>query len=242
MARLSFDCEELLHWWEPKSDISFIFDFNWRSLQQLREAITMFLTARLVSVARRATIAVTESGCPRLKSMLASNPRTPADMLDFLSNVSPVDILLRVAENPSSGKDTLSRLAFHEDPEVRAAVSENPNTPESCFKRLASDESVDVRYRLAENPHSPAAALYNLLKDENPYVAQRARQTLSRILGASVLETARTLEEQEKAQPRFNTDESVQCRSRQAIEVLSEFCGSDFVTLDFRLPESPPQI
>ncbi len=182
MQRLELDCEELLNWWEPKSDISFIFKFNWRSLQQLREAVTLFLSARLHSVSQRALRSVSETGCNRLKGMIASNPETPADMLEYLTHVSPVGVIVRVAENPNTASYTLSRLAQHEDSEVRCAVAENTNCPSNCVEDLAGDECSDVRYLLAENPHAPLSVLYRALKDENPYVSHRARKTLARIL------------------------------------------------------------
>ena len=182
MQRLELDCEELLNWWEPKSDISFIFRFNWRSLQQLREAVTLFLSARLHGVSQRALKSVSETGCNRLKGLVASNPESPSDMLDYLTHVSPIGVLVRVAENPNTSSQTLSRLAQHEDSEVRMAVAENANCPALCMEKLAEDPCSDVRYRLAENPHAPLTVLYKALKDENPYVSQRARKTLARIL------------------------------------------------------------
>ena len=228
MPRLNFDCEELLHWWEPKTDISFIFNFNWRSLHQLRDAITIFLSARLHAVANRAAESIRETGCPQLKSMIASNPQTPADLLDFLSIVSHPSVLIRIAENPQTGKDTLSRLAFHDNSEVRCAVVDNSNTPESCYKRLSSDESVDVRYRLAENPHAPLTSLYNLLKDENPYVSHRARMTLTRIINNTLALSQQLLEEELQA-PEWQETE----RSRAMIKELSDICSGELISVDF---------
>ncbi len=236
MPRLSFDCEELLHWWEPKTDMSFIFDFNWSSLQQLREATTMFLTARLYSMAQKATQSITESGSPRLKTMMASNPQTPADLLEFLTIVGSNSVVVRVAENLNTGKDTLTRLAFSNDPEIRAAVADNPNTPETCFKRLTNDESVDVRYRLAENPLAPAGCLYNLLRDENPYVSARARATLSRILAETVAMSSQMIAESEQ-RPQLvrNNCERV---DKQLVDELNTICGCDLVSIEFSLPEA----
>jgi hypothetical protein len=226
MPRLSFDCEELLHWWEPKSDVSFIFDYNWRSLQQLREAITLFLSARLYEVSHRAAGAIAEMGCPRLKTMIASNPQTPPEMLEFLSEVSPLSVLIRVAENPNTGKATLSKLASHENADVRAAVADNAGTPESSFRRLVNDESVDVRYRIAENPHAPADSLYTLLKDENPYVNQRARLTLFRILSNTIALSTRRMAEESELQPDFQRHDFSTVLNQQLVEELSSICGS----------------
>lgn len=236
MPRLNFDCEELLNWWEPKADVSFIFNFNWRSLQQLREAISIFLCSRLHKAAQRGTIAITETGCPRMKDMLASNPNTPGDLLDFLCQVSPRQTLIRVAENPSASKDTLTRLCFHEDAEVRAAVADNPNTPECCYKRLMSDESADVRYQLAENSHTPATILYSLFRDENPYVSHRARQTLGRILSETILETNKLMAPATELNPNLlEMNTSINARF---LNELNDLCGNEFVAADFNVQES----
>jgi len=228
MPRLNIDSEELLHWWEPKGDASFIMKFNWQSLEQLKEAVTVFLSSRIYAMAQRSAIAISENGCPRLQAMLASNPDSPADLLDFLVEVACNSVVVRVAENSSASKDTLSRLAFHEDPEVRSAVADNRNTPESCFKRLAIDESGDVRYRVAENPHAPLASLYTLLRDENAFVSQRARQTLSRILGNV---------DAKDLLPKESHDENVHDLSvrstKHLIEELNGIFGCDVMTVEF---------
>lgn len=230
MPRLNFDCEELLHWWEPKTDISFIFNFNWRSLHQLRDAITIFLSARLYAVAQRAAESIRESGCSQLKSMIASNPQTPGDLLDFLSHVSHSSILVRIAENPQATKETLSRLAFHDDSDVRCAVVDNSNTPDSCYKRLVNDESADVRYRLAENPHAPLTSLYNLLKDENPYVVQRAKLTITHIINNTIA-LSQLAESDDEEQPKLQ--EFYSQRSRMMLEELTEICASELISIDF---------
>lgn len=239
MQRLSFDCEELLHWWEPKTDLSFIFNFNWSSLQELREAITIFLSSRLHSVAQRAAQAITETGCPRLKCTLASNPQTPADMLDYLCLVSPLKVIIRIAENPGASRDTLSRLAFHSDSEVRSAVADNPSTPESCFKRLMNDESVDVRFRIAENPSAPLASLYALIKDDNPYVSNRAKQTLSRIINETIAVSSKMMESETELRPDLVREANPTRLSKQVIEELNQICGCDIVPLEFSVPETP---
>ncbi len=233
MPRLAFDSEELLHWWDPKTDLSFIFDFNWKAIHHLRDAVTYFLSARLHAVSQRATRTIHESGCSELKFMMASNPNTTAELLDFLSFVSDEAALVRVAENPNADRDTLSRLAFHHDPEVRAAVADNINTPDTCFKRLALDESVDVRYRLAENPYAPLSSLYTVLKDENPYVSQRAKKTLSRLVFDSMAEACRP-------QAHVSSEQSVHperlqrlAESKMIIAELNEICGYDFIAIEF---------
>jgi hypothetical protein len=168
---------------------------------------------------------------------MASNPAMPADLLEFLSEVSPKSVLIRIAENPSTARETLSKLAFHDDADVRTAVADNASTPESVFKRLASDQSADVRYRVAENPQAPVASLYALLKDDNPYVCHRARQTLSRILSDSITASTRMMvvEEIELRPDLVRQDLSARF-NKQLIEELNDICGCDVISLRF----SPP--
>ena len=239
MQRLELECEELLNWWEPKSDISFIFRFNWSSLQQLREAVTIFLSARLHAVAEKARQAVMETGCPRLKSMIASNPDTPDDMLDYLAIVSPSSVLVRIAENKNTAGHTLCRLAYEESAEVRMAVADNANSPESAFERLMIDGSADVRYRVAENPHAPLTVLYRALRDENPYVACRARQTLAAILKNTISNHSRRENEAPMPLDAFR-DEATQRFAAKLMAELNETLG----TIPARPPlsnESPAQ-
>ncbi|MBX9719992.1 MAG: hypothetical protein K2X81_01250 [Candidatus Obscuribacterales bacterium] len=218
--------------------MSFIFQFNWSSLQQLREATTIYLSARLYAMAQRVQQAVSESGCPKLKTIMASNPETPAELLDFLTIVGSTSVVIRVAENPNTSKETLSKLAFHNDAEVRAAVAENTNASESCFKRLANDMSADVRFRLAENPHAPAAVLYNLLRDENPYVSARARKTLSRILYNTITESTRMMAEETELRPELISQSSNKQLNRQLMENLHTSTGCDVFTMEFSRPEA----
>lgn len=225
MQRLELDCEELLNWWEPKSDISYIFRFNWRSLQQLREAVTLFLSARLNAMAQRASLAVSETGCNHLKSIIASNPETPSDMLEFLAGVSPPRVLVRIAENTNTASNTLGKLALSEDSEVRMAVAENHNSPQSCLELLVDDPSVDVRYRLAENPNAPITLLYKALKDENPYVSCRARKTLARILTNTISMSARLMADDSELRHDLLKDDPSRRFAARLMAELSETLG-----------------
>jgi hypothetical protein len=89
--------------------------------------------------------------------------------------------LVNMAEDPSLPQEILEKLASHPSPEVREAVTENPNLSVESLNLLAKDECVDVRYALAENHNMPSNILYLLIEDENPYVSQRAEQTLERL-------------------------------------------------------------
>ncbi len=117
----------------------------------------------------------------RIHLLLASNPNTPASILDNLANKNSPALLERIAENPRTHTDTLSRLAVHDNPRVRAAVAENSSLPESIMWRLANDIHPDVRLRLAESYSLPFSILQTLAEDSNPYVQMRAQKTINRL-------------------------------------------------------------
>lgn len=199
MSASELNCDQLMTWWEPKADIAFIFSFNWKTVGQLREAITMFLSARLHALACQASRMLTDNGSHRTKLLLASNPESPCELLEYLTYIGEADVALRVAENSSTNSRTLERLSCSPSPAIRGAVADNSNTPESCLLKLARDEDPDVRYCLAENPNLPVSVLYVLIQDENPYVSLRTRKTLSRLLSNAILTSEQHVEENSPA-------------------------------------------
>lgn len=116
-----------------------------------------------------------------IRWLLATNPNTPAPILDRLASEDVVSLLERIAEHPHTRQATLARLATHDNPRVRAAAAENPNIDKKTMWRLAHDIHPDVRLRLAESYSLPVAILQVLAEDDNPYVQNRARKTLNRL-------------------------------------------------------------
>jgi hypothetical protein len=182
MATQDVNCDQLMTWWELKADIAFIFSFNWTTVGELREAIAMFLSARLHHLACQASEKLAENGSRSTKLLLASNPSSPDELLDYLTEIGSTEITIRVAENSACGARTLERLSGHPCSSVRRAVAENRNTKEACLLKLAHDPDADIRFCMAENPHLPLSVLNLLMQDENPYVSQRTRKTVARLL------------------------------------------------------------
>ncbi len=73
---------------------------------------------------------------------LASNPRTPPDLLTSLATGSTAST---VARNPSAPAALLERLAAHEDKYVRQQVAVNPSASQDLLTKLAEDSDDMVR-------------------------------------------------------------------------------------------------
>jgi len=119
--------------------------------------------------------------CLPLAFCIASDPNTPAEILEHLARTDNTRLLEKIAEHPNVKPFLLEILASHTSPDVRAAVSENPNVTEDIVATLCQDDHPDVRFRLAENPNLSLDALNELAEDSNPYVAHRARLTLMKM-------------------------------------------------------------
>jgi hypothetical protein len=115
------------------------------------------------------------------KYVRAGNPKTPMEELINLASNACNKVRRRVAENSNLSLDTLLRLAQDHDPEVRIAVGENKAASEAIVEKIASDEHIDVRLALAENSNLSKRVLHLLAKDENPYVSNRALNTLEKL-------------------------------------------------------------
>jgi hypothetical protein len=115
----------------------------------------------------------------RIRYIVAGNPNTPQNVLDFLARGRNHRVAMRVAEHPRTHSATLCRLAKHEHHQVRMAVAEHPAIAPETLEELASDEHADVRYVIAESFATAEAILEKLSHDENPYVSARASKTLA---------------------------------------------------------------
>lgn len=121
--------------------------------------------------------------------ILAGNPHLSEITLDELSRSTDLQVRARVAENRNTPLRTLLRLATDVDVEVRQSILFNPSVTVSLLTHLAGDVHADVRYAVAENALIPEV-LQKLTKDENPYVADRAMRSLSRLRTAAVMSAA----------------------------------------------------
>lgn len=72
---------------------------------------------------------------------------TPYNKSDYFSAMAAV------ADNPKTPIDVLDYLSNSDDEYVRAWVAKNPNTPMATLKKLLSDESYYVQDYLGKNPN-----------------------------------------------------------------------------------------
>jgi len=153
----------------------------WKSLlSRLFESGTMALATSGAKV-------LCKRRCPGLDEIrlaIASDPETPASVLNAISAGSSNMVLERIAEHANVSEDLLDILATNRSCEVRMAVCENRKTRAETLWLLATDNCPDVRFRLAETAATKDDVLQALMEDDNPYVASRAGETLIRKIKA----------------------------------------------------------
>jgi len=86
----------------------------------------------------------------------------------------------RIAEREDTPLELLIALAQDPDPDVRVGLTARKSIPLSVLAILLFDDSPDVRFELADNPDLHHTQLQHLTEDCNPYVAERAWQTLKK--------------------------------------------------------------
>jgi Leucine rich repeat variant len=147
----------------------------------IRQLMWAWVTEATQQVSSTAEIAIADLMAMRVMWLIAVHPGSPGAMLQIISEQCTEGFAERVAENPSTWPSTLRELATHVSPRVRTAVVQNVNTPSDVLFALACDESADVRYAMADGVQGDVQLLQHLTEDENPYVASRAKRSLSRL-------------------------------------------------------------
>jgi hypothetical protein len=113
--------------------------------------------------------------------LAAGNHATSREDLLVLALSKEAKVRGRVAENPSCPTVALRVLAEDEHPDVRSNVAANPKATFAMLRQLAKDFCLNVRYTLAEDHSLPHPLLKMLSRDDNPYVSERAKQTMDRL-------------------------------------------------------------
>ncbi len=110
--------------------------------------------------------------------VLAGSPNTPTRVLDRLARAAECRVRKQAAENPSTSAEALMRLAADWNVGVVAAAALNPSLPRQILEALTRHDSLEVRYAIADGTCVPVTVLLRLADDENPYISQRAMQTI----------------------------------------------------------------
>jgi hypothetical protein len=162
-------------------DTSFAYEYQWSKPEADLEIALLILNSQVDELHDGQNCPAGKAEHQPIELRLASNPSTPTQVLDHISQCMQCPkVLERIAGHPNASADTLKRLAGHENQEVRSAVAENSSADIDILRDLMKDGNTDVRFCLAENPNVPAEILQELSSDENPYVAYRAQITLAK--------------------------------------------------------------
>jgi len=113
--------------------------------------------------------------------LIAGSQQTSPKALALLAQSEIPGVRARVAENPNCPLALLSWLAQDSNPEVRLSVVYNPKAPPIFFQWLLNDGCADVLFALAEDHNLAHSFLEQLSQNDNPYVAERAKQTIERV-------------------------------------------------------------
>ena len=110
---------------------------------------------------------------------LASNVKTPQDILRNLAMDSWKEIRIDVAKNPNTPEDVLERLS--QDGHCGYAIVRNPNLPRRLVEKMANSRDSDLRYYVASVETTPLDILEKLTNDSDFDVVTRAKSTLRKI-------------------------------------------------------------
>ena len=103
---------------------------------------------------------------------VATNPTTPAAVLEKFSQNSEKWLRHAIAKNPSMPVPILEVMAGESDRDIQCAVAENPSTPEPILEFLAKNYNGLIRYAVAKNPSVPSYMLENFSRDSNKWLRQ----------------------------------------------------------------------
>jgi hypothetical protein len=108
-----------------------------------------------------------------VRSGVAINLSTPADILRQLASDPSYPVCVNVASNPLTPPETLAQLAGHPNRNVREQVASNRSTPPEILLRLADDPDKNLRQGFARNSSTSPEILFRLAGDHDKEVRQR---------------------------------------------------------------------
>lgn len=111
----------------------------------------------------------------------AGKKNTSPIRLSELARHGHYKVRIRVAENPKSPAFVLEKLTQDASPEVRACIVSNPNVTKDILLALSHDSDASVRLAVAEEVSTPFEILNRLAHDSNPYICTAAIKTVKRL-------------------------------------------------------------
>lgn len=90
---------------------------------------------------------------------LASDPKTPREILAKLALVKDPEVREKVARNPQTPIKILEKLAKDEDEWVRRSITENPKAPSQLLEELSKNVDFWIYHALVVNPNTPSSTL-----------------------------------------------------------------------------------
>lgn len=87
-----------------------------------------------------------------VRRLLASNPRTPGNILQTLSKVEDKQTLLALVQNPATPQGVVNRILENATSELECALAASERISLSIRRTLANSPDDEVRWILAENP------------------------------------------------------------------------------------------
>ena len=103
-----------------------------------------------------------------IRKFVASNTKTPKDILSRLANDNEIDIRMCVAYNTNTPIDVIYYLANDKNVDVKRAVAGRHDLPLSVMAKLSTDEDTLVRSYIAE--HTNSEELLDSLADDWDYL------------------------------------------------------------------------
>ena len=163
----------------------FFFPF-WERSKKKREWLkrTDFAVMRVIAwhpnVDVRTLLVLANSPDDYVLGAVASNDKTPPDVLARLLKKGGQTIYGGLASNPNSPPDVLHELSLMGDEYTRAAVARNDNASEDVIRKLAQDKEEHVRMSLTSNPNLPTDVACLLTLDQSQLVRHNIERRIEK--------------------------------------------------------------
>ena len=116
-----------------------------------------------------------------IRKRVASNRKTPKNILLRLANDPAQEVKISLATNLSADEEIYRILAKDHMLAVRSVVARFEYIPAIALEILSQDNEVDIRIEVARNLNSTKAILMKLAHDTNDSVKAIAEQALQRL-------------------------------------------------------------